>query len=479
MSSGAPQDVTNSSTWTSSNAAVATVDGTGRVSHVGSGQAEIRATYQNLFGGAIVLLNVTVTAVAVSCTPATGAHVCAALATLSNGTTQDVTNSETTWSSADTNIATVNSTGRVTHISNGQVQIAAKFQNIVGGVVLNLSGVVAATSVSVICDAQPGAHQCQALASFSDGTNRSVTPDSTWTSTNTAVATVDGSGRVTHKSTGQTQIRATYRNMTGSATLDIFVLTMTSITVTCTPEFEAHQCAAVGNFNDGSHQTLTSLVTWKSTKTNVATVDSSGRVRHRSTGQVEIQATFQGVAGTIGLDIVVSGSPTGSSVVINEFATRGAGSGATINEGATTDWVELRNDSNSPIDISGWQLREWREANGNTSVIFTAASGIVLAPGCHYLTAAHSDVGGVIRDADLENINNEGGLALVRADGSIVDQVGYSPNSPFREGTVLPSMKPDDSRSYSRAVNDTNDNANDFVLIGRTPKNSTSSCAVR
>jgi uncharacterized protein YjdB len=470
MSSGAAQDVTTTSTWTSSNTAVATVDAAGRVTHVGSGQTEIRATYQNLFGGAIVLVNVTVTSVTVACTPESGAHVCTAIARLSNGTTQDVTSSGAVWSSSNTDIATVNSTGRVTHISNGQVEIAAKFQNVVGGVVLNLSGVVAATSVVVTCDAQPGAHQCLALAGFSDGTSRSVTSDSSWTSTNTAVATVDSSGRVTHKSTGQTQIRATYRNLTGSATLDIFVLTMTSITVTCIPEFEAHQCAAVGNFNDGSHQTLTSLVTWKSTKTNVATVDSSGRVRHLSTGQVEIQATFQGLAGTIGLDIVVG---FGSSVVINEFAVRGV-------EDTFRDFVELRNDTGAAVDISGWQIREWVRTDGSIQTRFTVGPGVVLMPGCHYLVAYYPTVSGVTPDGHLVNMEpTHGGIALIRPDGTIVDQVGYSPTSPFREGTPLPTFPGDDNRSYTRVGNDTNDNASDFLLRTATPMNSTSSCSVR
>ena len=309
-------------------------------------------------------------------------------------------------------------------------------------------------------------------AGFSDGTSRVVTAEASWTSSNTAVATVDASGRVTHKSTGQTQIRATFRNVTGSATLDVFVLTLNSISVSCTPQFEAHQCAAVGNFNDGTNQTITSQATWTSSNTTVATVDSSGLVRHRSTGQVEIRAASQGVTGSIVLDI--SMGLTGASVLINEFATRGGA----FNEGATTDWVELRNDSNSPVDISGWEIRDWR-TSGTISVTFKAGAGLVLAPGCHYLVANHADVGGVVRDARLENLNNEGGLALVRADGSIADQVGYSPNSPFREGTPLPPMKIDDSRSYTRSGNDTNDNANDFLLLNRTPLNSSSSCAVR
>jgi uncharacterized protein YjdB len=231
LTNGSTQDITSSSTWTSSNTAVATVDAAGRVTHLGSGQTEIRATYQNLFGGAIVLVNVTVTAVTVTCTPETGAHVCTAIARLSNGVTQDVTRSGAVWSSSNTNIAPVDSTGRVTHLGNGQVEIAAKFQSVVGGVVLTLSGVVTVTSVSVTCAPQFEAHQCAAVANFSNGSNQAMTSQATWTSSNTTVATVDSSGRVRHRSTGQVEIRAASRGVTGSIVLNITVGIGTSVVI--------------------------------------------------------------------------------------------------------------------------------------------------------------------------------------------------------------------------------------------------------
>ena len=209
MSNGTTQDITTTSAWTSSNTAVATVDARGKVTYLGSGQTEIRATYQNLFGGAIVLVNVTVTSVSVTCTPETGAHVCTAIARLSNGVTQDVTRSGAVWSSSNTAIASVDSTGRVTHLGNGKVEIAAKFQSVVGGVVLTLSGVVTVTSVSVTCTSQFEAHQCAAVATSSDGSNQTVTSQATWTSSNTTVATVDSNGFVRHRSSGQVEIRAT------------------------------------------------------------------------------------------------------------------------------------------------------------------------------------------------------------------------------------------------------------------------------
>jgi hypothetical protein len=387
MSSGAAQDVTTASTWTSSNASVATVDATGRVTHIGSGQVEIRATYQNLIGGAVVLVNVTVTSVTVTCTPENGGHVCTAVALLANGVTQDVTRSGASWSSSDTNIATVDSTGRMTHRGNGQVEIVARFQSVVGGIVLTVSGVI----------------------------------------------------------------------------------TVTSVSVTCTPLFEAHQCAAVASFSDGSNQNVTSQAAWTSSNTAVATVDSTGQVRHRVSGQVEIHAAYKNVSGSIGLDLVVG---FGSSVVINEFSTGDMDS-------SFNDFVELRNDSSAAVDISGWELREWNAATQTITVKFVAAAGKVLGPGCHYLLAARNTGVSYIRDAPMGGLNNAGGLALLRGDGTIVDQVGYSEDSPYREGTTLPPDIVTDIRGYARVGNDTNDNVRDFVLMNLTPRNSTSSCAVR
>ena len=388
LSNGTTQDITATSTWTSSNTAVATVDAGGKVTHLGSGQTEIRATYQNLFGGAIVLVNVTVTSVTVTCTPEAGAHTCTAVAMLANGVTQDVTRSGASWSSSNTNVATVDFTGRVTHRGNGQVEIAARFQSVVGGVVLTISDVV----------------------------------------------------------------------------------TVTSISVTCTPLPEAHQCAATANSSDGSNQTVTQQATWTSSNTSVATVDNTGLVRHRFSGQAQIRAAYQGVTGSITLDITVG---FGASVVINEFAVRGV-------EDTFRDFVELRNDTGAAVDISGWQIREWIKTDGSIQIRFTVPSGVVMLPGCHYLVSYYPTVSGVTPDAHLVNLEpTHGGLALVRTDGSIVDQVGYSPTSPFREGTPLPTFPGDDNRSYSRLGNDTNDNASDFSLRTATPMNSSSSCAVR
>jgi uncharacterized protein YjdB len=54
-----------------------------------------------------------------------------ATATLTTGTTQDVT-AQATWQSSNTAVATVNSTGLVTGVAAGAVQITATYQSISG-----------------------------------------------------------------------------------------------------------------------------------------------------------------------------------------------------------------------------------------------------------------------------------------------------------------------------------------------------------
>lgn len=71
----------------------------------------------------------TVTALAVAGCLATDNFQCRATATLSNGSTQDVT-AQAQWSSSNTAVATISSGGVVTLVASGQVQIRAAYQTV-------------------------------------------------------------------------------------------------------------------------------------------------------------------------------------------------------------------------------------------------------------------------------------------------------------------------------------------------------------
>ena len=70
-----------------------------------------------------------------------------ALATLSNGSTQNVTNSAT-WTTSSTTIANVSTTGLVTGAAVGDATIGARYQNVLGTLLVGIRSVIARFTVS-------------------------------------------------------------------------------------------------------------------------------------------------------------------------------------------------------------------------------------------------------------------------------------------------------------------------------------------
>ncbi len=172
-----------------------------------------------------------------------------------------------------------------------------------------------------------------------------------------------------------------------------------------------------------------------------------------------------------------------SDIVISEFRLRGP-------IGGSDEFVELYNLSASPVNIGGWKI--WGSNNAGTkSSRLTITLGTVLNPGCHYLVTNSSTSGGPYSGSVSGNqtygtgITDDGGIALTRADDSIVDQVGLSAGSAYREGTILASLGSSNvNRGYERKPGfpagngtDTDNNAGDFQLVSPSnPQNLSSPC---
>lgn len=136
FSDGTTQNLTQSVTWNSSVPATASVNPTGAAVANAMGTATISATAGSVTGSA----SLTVTAVAVTAinvTPSTlnlvlgGSAPFQATATMSNGTTQDVT-ATATWSSTQPNIATVSSIGMASALQIGSTTIQAQSNGLTG-----------------------------------------------------------------------------------------------------------------------------------------------------------------------------------------------------------------------------------------------------------------------------------------------------------------------------------------------------------
>jgi len=84
------------------------------------------------------------------------------------------------------------------------------------------------------------------------------------------------------------------------------VATTTSVIVSCTPQAGAHQCVASASFSDGSSRVVTSEASWTSSNTDVATVDSSGRVAWISLTQFVRATVIVAVTDAVGVMIAAS-----------------------------------------------------------------------------------------------------------------------------------------------------------------------------
>ena len=159
MSDGNSQDVTRLAVWESSNQAVATISPAGMATVVGAGELDVRATYQS--------------ASAVRCTCGLAAFRCrrsrlpapagasapfqlTAMARLVDGSTVDVTRSAI-WQSSNTQLATVSSTGSVTVVGTGDVDLQATYQSVSASVRVFVSHPTTAAVTGRVVEAGPDA----------------------------------------------------------------------------------------------------------------------------------------------------------------------------------------------------------------------------------------------------------------------------------------------------------------------------------
>ncbi|HZN05726.1 MAG TPA: lamin tail domain-containing protein [Pyrinomonadaceae bacterium] len=169
--------------------------------------------------------------------------------------------------------------------------------------------------------------------------------------------------------------------------------------------------------------------------------------------------------------------------MISEFRVRGP-------NGGNDEFVEIYNLSGAPVNIGGWKIRG-SNASASVSDRAIVTAGTVLQPGCHYLFTNSNATAGPYSGAVAGNqtynvgIGDDGGLAVTLPDNTIVDQVGMSAGSAFKEGTPLANLGSTNlNRGYERkpggvagSGTDTDNNTTDFQLITPSdPQNSSSGC---
>ncbi len=236
-----PSDATNQAvTWTSSASSVASVDSNGKITAKTAGSAVI--TCKSVSDNSVVgICNVTVKAAAATVIKTGKITLNKTTAGLVKGKTlqltatvtpTNVTNKEVVWKSSDTKIATVSPSGLVTAKSAGTATItctAKDGSNVKATCKITVKNpVVKVTKVTLNKTTATLAPKetltLKATVTPTNATNKAVT----WKSSNTKIATVSSSGKVTAKAAGTVTITCTAKDGSGKkATCKITVYTNT------------------------------------------------------------------------------------------------------------------------------------------------------------------------------------------------------------------------------------------------------------
>lgn len=144
-----------------------------------------------------------------------------ATATFGDNSQGDVT-SQVTWSSSQTNVATIDNSGLATGVALGTTTITATSTNNVNATASltvsnkTITSLTISASTTIISLAQGQVAQFTANVNFSDGTNMDVTNQALWSSSVESVATISSSGQATPISVGNTSIGASYGGRTAT-----------------------------------------------------------------------------------------------------------------------------------------------------------------------------------------------------------------------------------------------------------------------
>ena len=196
-------------------------------------------------------------------------------------TTEEELNAIVTWSSSDTNIASVDENGLVTATGIGTATITANTS----------TGKTDSVDITVSYGKELSVSEPE--ITIGNGKTSPITPvispanakdTFTYTSSNTSVATVDSSGTVTGKSGGTAVITV---KSTGGLTAECTV-TVTDISLPSTATVNINKTAKISPTTKPAD--VAQKITWSSLDDSIVTVDDNGTITGVSPGTAKIQA---------------------------------------------------------------------------------------------------------------------------------------------------------------------------------------------
>lgn len=316
------QELPEQPEWKSDNEKVATVDQTGTITAVGEGTAHVYA----VFSDSVYKFEVVVKKPAeeVPQTVDLGKATLDQTQYVATPQLDGLDNTQAVWSSTDEKVAKVDNKGTITATGKGECQIKAVYGN-----TTYVLTIISSYDPEAQLTSTPGEAFIGSFTLTDKKPNQRIQatlPEgvtAVWSSTDESVAVVDQNGVVTAKGSGSCRV---YADVSGQKYYVEVTSTFsgkygeTLMTVTLTNE-KPSQKVALSNVEEGTK------LTWKTTDTDVATVDNEGVITAVGKGKCQIVVYVGDTPYTI--DVVSEYDPAAEPA--NEYTLKGIGSEVQLN----------------------------------------------------------------------------------------------------------------------------------------------------
>ncbi len=241
-----------------------------------------------------------------------------AIALLADGSNKDLSD-QVRWQTSDRSLATITQTGKLTTLGNGVISVSAAFSSLTASSTLTINdATLSSLRVSHANDLEVCKSQLlSATGQYDDGTEREIRDLVNWSLSPASIGTITNAGAskglFSSTSSGNATLTASKGTVTGQA-LGIVQDNLQSIQLSAkTTELaidKKQQYQAQGNYaGNSSSEDISSNVTWSSSSTTIATINSSGQVTTLTAGNTTIQASCGGKTGQ--QTLTVTDSSTG------------------------------------------------------------------------------------------------------------------------------------------------------------------------
>lgn len=314
------QDISNQVTWLSSNEATALISNSvnqkGELESKALGKTIISAVLGDIQQSTDLtiedtqLTSIEILPVTQTVSRGTEARV-QAIGHYTNGARFDITN-KVNWNTSSTKLININQArdGKVKALAVGDAVLNAELRGITSfasiavnaAVIEGIAIVSASTTV-----AQNSKLKLLAQGYFSDGTNRDISAQVTWQSSNSSVLSVtnnaQGAGVISGLKAGNAQVKASFGGLFGQREFTVSNAVLTGLQIS-SPVSSVNvngtlQASARASFSDGTFQDVTRFVNWLSSASAIASIDNSsskkGLLKALARGEVQIRATMAGV----------------------------------------------------------------------------------------------------------------------------------------------------------------------------------------